>query len=142
MSRRRQKASEFKNHGEHDPALPCSEYGADDGIRGFRIHGKPWDAPKQASRKSRQLCAQVRNALIAATAACGDPAVQAARVWVVTPAPHSGRLRVVIYAPPDVGREAMVEALARAAGHLRSEVAQVVSRKFAPELVFEVIEVQ
>ena len=134
MSRRRQKAGEF--------ASLAGDISPEDGSDPKDFHAKPWNQPKQASRKSRQLCAQVRNALIAATAACGDPAVQAARVWVVHPAPHSGRLRVVIYAPPDVGRETMVEALARAAGHLRSEVAQVVSRKFAPELVFEVIEVQ
>lgn len=134
MSRRRQKADEF--------ASLAGDISPEDGSDPKDFHAKPWNQPKQASRKSRQLCAQVRNALIAATAACGDPAVQAARVWVVTPAPHSGRMRVVIYAPPDVGREAMVEALARAAGHLRSEVAQVISRKFAPELVFEVIEVQ
>lgn len=134
MSRRRQKADEF--------AHLAGEIGPEDGSDPKKFHEKPWNAPKQASRKSRQLCAQVRNALIAATAACGDPAVQAARVWVVQPAPHSGRLRVVIYAPPDIGRDAMVEALARATGHLRSEVAQVISRKFAPELVFEVVEVQ
>jgi ribosome-binding factor A len=134
MSRRRPKADEFESL--------AADRSPEDGGDPKDFHAKPWDAPKQAGRKARQLCAQVREALIAATAACGDPAVQAARIWVVTPAPHSGRMRVVIYSPPDIGRDAMVEALARAAGHLRSEVARVISRKFAPELVFEVIEVQ
>jgi ribosome-binding factor A len=76
-----------------------------------------------------------------ALAACGDAALQAAGVLSVESAPHTGRLRVLLGAPEDVGREAVATAAERAAGHLRAEVATAISRRYAPELVFEVIEV-
>jgi ribosome-binding factor A len=50
-------------------------------------------------------------------------------------------LRVLVGAPPDVGRAAVASGLARAAEHVRAEVASAISRRHAPELVFEVIEV-
>ena len=79
------------------------------------------------------------DALHSAFAACGDPAVQAAAILAVEPAPHTGRLRVRVAAPADVGRDAVAEAVHRAAGHLRAEVASAINRRHAPELVFEVI---
>lgn len=131
MSRRRQKADEFKHL--------AGEIGPEDGGDPKADHAKPWNAPKQASRKSQQLCQQVRDALRSAFATCGDPAVQAATVVAVQPAPHSGRLRVLIGAAPDLDRDTVVEGVERAAGFLRSEVAAAISRRHAPELVFEVI---
>ncbi|QJW95499.1 hypothetical protein [Frigoriglobus tundricola] len=132
MSRRRQKADEFKHlAGDVSP---------EDGSDPKEFHAKPWNAPKQAGRKSQQLCRQVMDALVGALAACGDPAVQAASVLAVEPAPHSGRLRVLLGAPTEVGHAAVAAAVSRAAGHLRSEVATAISRRYAPELVFEVID--
>ena len=132
MSRRRQKADEFKHlAGDVSP---------EDGTDPKDFHAKPWNAPKKAGRKAQQLCRQVAEALHAAFAACGEPAVQTAAVLAVEPAPHTGRLRVLVGAPPDVGREAVASGLGRAAGHLRAEVAGAISRRYAPELVFEVIE--
>ncbi len=133
MSRRRHKADEFKNL--------AADTGPEDGGDPKEFHQKPWNAPKKAGRKAQQLCQQVKDALHSAFAACGDPAVQAAGVLAVEPAPHTGRLRVLVSAPADLGREAVAEALERAAGHLRSEVAVAISRRYAPELTFEVIEV-
>jgi ribosome-binding factor A len=133
MSRRRPKADDFKNL--------AADTSPEDGGDPKDFHAKPWNAPKKASRKGQQLCQQVRDALHSAFAACGDPAVQAASILAVEPAPHTGRLRVLVGAPPDVGREEVAEALARAAGHLRSEVALAISRRYAPELTFEVVEV-
>jgi ribosome-binding factor A len=133
MSRRRQKADEFK-------AL-AADRSPEDGSDPKEFHQKPWDAPKQAGRKAQQLCQQVKDALHEALAACGDLAVQAATVLAVEPAPHTGRLRVLLGAPADVGRAAVEAGVQRAAGHLRAEVAAAISRRYAPELVFEVIEV-
>ncbi|VTR91289.1 ribosome-binding factor a : Uncharacterized protein OS=Sorangium cellulosum So0157-2 GN=SCE1572_22215 PE=4 SV=1: RBFA [Gemmata massiliana] len=131
MSRRRQKADEFKTlAGDISP---------EDGSDPKEFHAKLWNAPKQAGRKSQQLCRQVRDALHSAFAACGDPAIQAAGVVTVEPAPHSGRLRVLVSVPPDFDRGTVVDALERAAGFLRSEVASAISRRYAPELVFEVV---
>ncbi len=131
MSRRRQKADEFKTlAGDISP---------EDGSDPKEFHTKPWNAPKQAGRKSQQLCRQIRDALHGAFAACGDPAIQAASVVAVEPAPHSGRLRVLVSVPTDFDRGTVADALERAAGFLRSEVALAISRRYAPELVFEVV---
>lgn len=132
MSRRRQNADEFEHlAGDRSP---------EDGTDPKAFHAKPWSAPKQASRKAQQLCQQVRDALAGALAACGDPAAQAAGVLAVEPAPHTGRLRVLLGAPADVGHAEVAAGIARAAGHLRAEVAAAISRRYAPELTFEVIE--
>ncbi|MDY3556223.1 ribosome-binding factor A [Gemmata sp. JC717] len=131
MSRRRQKADEFRHLAD--------DIGPEDGTDPKDFHAKPWNAPKQASRKGKQLCAQVRQALDGAFAAARDPVIQATSVVGVEPAPHSGRLRVLVAVPPDVIAQHAVEALARASGFLRSEVAAAISRRYAPELVFEVV---
>jgi ribosome-binding factor A len=133
MSRRRHKADEFKNL--------AADTSPEDGGDPKEFHTKPWNQPKRAGRKAQQLCQQVRDALNSALAACGDPAVRAATVLAVEPAPHTGRLRVLVGAPPDVGCEAVAAGLTRAGGHLRAEVASAISRRYAPELVLEVIEV-
>ena len=88
MSRRRQRADEFRHL--------AGDVGPEDGGDPKADHAKPWDAPKQASRKAQQLCRQVMDALTSAFAACGDPAVQATAVQAVAPAPHTGRLRVLV----------------------------------------------
>ena len=133
MSRRRRKADEFYSL--------AADISSEDGSDPKEFHAKPWNQPKQAGRKAQQLCEQVRQALHEALAACGDPAVQSARVLKVEPAPHTGRLLVILGTSPDVGRAAVEAAVHRAAGHLRNEVARAISRRYAPELTFEVIEV-
>lgn len=117
------------------------EPGPEDGTDPKDWHRKPWDAPKAAGRKARQLCGQVTEALHTALGGCADPAVQALTVVGVTPAPHTGRLRVTLSLPPDggVSRSEAEAGLARAAGRLRGEVAAAVHRRHAPELVFEVV---
>ncbi len=129
MSRRRPKPA--------DPTGSAADRSLEDGTdpKQFR---RAWDNPKQAGRKARQLCEQVRDALHAALAACGDPVLQALTVTAVDPAPHSGRLRVTLALPPDAGCDAATAAVARAAGRLRCEAAAAINRRYAPELVFEV----
>ncbi len=132
MSRRRLKATEFEDL--------AADRGPEDGGDPKEFHAKPWNAPKKAGRKAQQLCRQARDALTSAFAACGDPVVQVAAVLAVEPAPHTGRLRVLVGAPNDVGRDAVASGVERAAKHLRAEVTTAISRRYAPELVFEVIE--
>lgn len=131
VSKRRQKADAFRHL--------AGDIGPEDGTDPKGFHAKPWNAPKQAGRKSKQLCAQVRRALDGALATASDPVVQALGVVGVAPAPHSGRLRVLVSVPPDVDTRSVVEGLARASGFLRTEVAAAISRRAAPELVFEVV---
>ncbi|MBA4065532.1 MAG: hypothetical protein C0501_17815 [Isosphaera sp.] len=130
MSRRRRKAD--------DVFGLAAEVGGEDGADPKEFHAKPWDAAKQAGRKGRQLCGQVRDALHLALGGCGDGVLQGLAVAAVEPAPHTGRLRVVV-AAGGADRAAAAAALARAVGLLRAEVARAVSRRHAPELVFEVV---
>ncbi|HJZ57918.1 MAG TPA: hypothetical protein VKE74_23375 [Gemmataceae bacterium] len=126
-----------------DPELSAlaADSSPEDGSDPRQFHAKPWDEPKQAGRKARQLCSQVKDALHGALAACGDRVLQGLAVVGVEPAPHTGRLRVLLAVPPDGGISRVVaEAhLLRAAGLLRAEVAAAISRRYAPELAFEVI---
>lgn len=116
----------------------AAELGGEDGGDPKEFHAKPWDAPKQASRKGQQLCGQVKDALHVAFAACADVVLQGMSVVSVEPVSHTGRLRVLV-AADDVDRSVAEAALRRAAGFLRCEVASAISRRYAPELVFEVI---
>ncbi len=131
MSRRRRKADELQHL--------AAEVGGEDGGDPKEFHAKPWDATKQASRKGQQLCAQVKRALHGALAGCADAVLQGLDVVSVEPAPHTGRLRVLLTPAEGIPREAVQAVLVRAAGFLRAEVASAVSRRYAPELVFEVM---
>jgi ribosome-binding factor A len=125
-----------------DPMKPlAADSGPEDGTDPKEFHAKPWDAPKRAKRKAAQLCRQVTEALHDALAACADPTLQAASVLSVTPAPHTGRLCVVLGAPADVGAPAVRTAATRASGRLRGEVARAINRRYAPELTFEAVDV-
>jgi ribosome-binding factor A len=129
MSRRKRKVDELTNL--------AAELSGEDGGDPVAFHRKPWDAPKQSGRKGQQLCGQVKDALHVALAGCADEVLQGLRVVSVEPAPHTGRLRVLVAAEDPTTAQ---DALTRAAGFLRAQVASAVSRRYAPELVFEVIE--
>lgn len=130
MSRRYSKPRDLSRH--------AAEVGPEDGGDPQEFHRKAEHSWKQASRKCRQLCAQVKDALHVALAACGDPVLQSLGVSSVEPAPHSGRLRVTLYRDgvelPDA-----IEAVARAASRLRAAAADAICRRYTPELVFEVM---
>lgn len=116
----------------------AGDFGSEDGSDPKEFHAKPWNAPKQASRKALQLCNQVKQALHGAFAGCADPVLQALTVLSVEPAPHTGRL-LVILSTDDPDRAAVEASLTRATGFLRTEMASAICRRHAPELVFEVL---
>jgi ribosome-binding factor A len=118
----------------------ADDFGPEDGTDPKEFHAKPWDSAKAAGRKALQLCGQVKDALHAALGGCADDVLRGLDVVRVEPAPHSGRLKVVL-AVADGGADPATAAdhLQRAAGFLRGEVANAVHRRYAPELVWEVI---
>lgn len=116
----------------------ADELDPEDGVDPKVLHAKPWDAPKQAGRKARQLCEQVKDALHGALAACADPVLQALSVIAVEPAPHTGRLLVRV-AADGADRDEAAAHLQGAAGVLRGETARAINRRHAPELTFEVV---
>ncbi len=92
--------------------------------------------PKE-EHKTARLCRQAAEALSLALSECGDDLLLDLSIRDVTPGPNPGRLVVTVgsaSASPDP--VAILAALARVHGRLRSEVARVIQRKRAPELVF------
>ena len=96
------------------------------------------DAGAKRVRKTLQLCRQIYLALSGALAALGEEALLDVSVESVEPAPDASRLLATLtlskHASANV-RE-IYDALERARGVLRAEVAAAITRKRAPELAF------
>jgi ribosome-binding factor A len=73
-------------------------------------------------------------------AECGDSVLQELRVLDVEPAPDASRLLVTVavegWSDHSFDAARVHDHLARAAGHLRSEVAGAITRKRTPVLVY------
>lgn len=100
------------------------------------------DAP---SRKTLQLCRQVADTLnYVLSGDCGDELLQNLQVASVVPAPNASQLLVTVY--PVAASGAAFDAtevqgrLLSIAGRLRSEVASSITRKKAPNLLFQVVQ--
>jgi ribosome-binding factor A len=128
----------------------CAELSDDDGVAphaqsrpdpGARHHQGRFR--EGLDRKAVQLCHQVAETLEEVLAECGDAVLQSLRVLDVEPAPDASRLLVTVAADAwtqgdaDPGR--IHSHLARAAGHLRGEVAGAITRKKAPVLVYRLV---
>lgn len=96
--------------------------------------------PSQAhphDRKTWQLCEQVAEALRFALAECRDPRLYDLDVQAVEPVRGASRLRVIVSAEAGADAVATLEALERARGYLRVQIAGAIHRKRTPELAFE-----
>ncbi len=121
----------------NDPRPLCAETGPDDGVDPRHEKRRELARSRKPDRKLDQLCKQVAQDLQLSLSALPMVGVT---VQAVVPAPNAGRLRVVL-AVPDLQRHTEVAAIVqRFAGRLRAEVAAAISRRRAPELVFEIIE--
>ena len=91
----------------------------------------------QAGRKKLQLCRQVQHALMWALGSANSEDVLAyCSVEAVEPLPGGNRLLVKISVPSDLSLAMVTERLAHSAAALRAEVAQAVTRRKVPELLF------
>jgi ribosome-binding factor A len=95
---------------------------------------------RKAQRKTQQLCREARDVLSIALAELHDAALDGAWVAEVLAGADSAHLRVIVMAPAGVPAEQTLDALRRASGLLRREVAQAIARKRTPLLTFEVHE--
>ena len=87
-----------------------------------------------------QLCRQVEEAVSFALVSARDPLLRDLVVLDVTPVRGAARLRVrVSTEAPDPPLDDLEEALERARGYLRAEVAVAVHRKRTPELEVELV---
>src|SRR6476661_6845096 len=88
-------------------------------------------------RKALQLARQVREALMwVLGSATGDDRLAACSVEAVEPLPGGNRLLVKVGVPPDLPAAEVSQRLAAAAPALRVEVAQAITRRKVPELVY------
>ena len=107
----------------------------------YALFGRARDA--RTDHKTQQLCRQAFRALtIAWMDGSGDPALEHLFVQAVTPAPNAGRLLVDFCAGPVADPLPHHELLARLEnlrGLLRHAVAEAITRKRTPELIFRII---
>ena len=96
------------------------------------------------NRKALQLCSQVADTLnYVLSGEFDDELLQNLQVASVVPAPNASQLLVTVY--PVVATGTNFDAaevrrrLSQAAGRLRSEVARSITRKKAPNLLFQVV---
>jgi ribosome-binding factor A len=86
------------------------------------------------------LCEQVRVALSwVIGSAIGDDLLAVCHVQAVEPLRGGSRLLVKISVPPDVSVAEVVDRLAVATPVLRAEVAQSITRRKVPELVYTAV---
>jgi ribosome-binding factor A len=91
----------------------------------------------QSQHKTLQLCAQVREALSWVLASTiKDDRLIPCQIESVEPLSGGNRLLVKVVVPPDLNVTEVNDRLAAAAPALRSEVAQSITRRKVPELVY------
>jgi len=89
--------------------------------------------------KTLRLCRQVREALqIALAGECADEVLQQLFVASVDPGADPSKLQVTVDLPPEVSPADAIARLEKARGLLRTLVAEAISRKKVPDLVFRV----
>ncbi len=101
-----------------------------------RRGGRGGGPSEPAGRKAMQLCHQVAVTLSEVLADCGDPLLQGLRVVNVEPAPDASRLAVALECEEDRPLDRVEGHLAKASGHIRGEVAQAITRKRTPVLIY------
>lgn len=120
----------------------CGEAHADDGVDPRTAFVRIEKAGSAGgTRKSRQLCKQVRRAIATTLAGeIGDPALRDLEVASVVPAPDDARLRITLVVSTNLttDREPIRAALLRATGLLRTRVAESITRKRTPQLDFAI----
>jgi ribosome-binding factor A len=90
-----------------------------------------------ADHKTLRLCRQVQEALqIGLAGECGDEVLQQLFVASVDPGADPSKLEVAVMLPGEVSPVDAFARLEKAKGLLRMLVAQAISRKKVPDLVF------
>jgi ribosome-binding factor A len=128
-----------RTSGRAEP--PCDLHDPDDGLDS-RERSKRHGGERRDHRKTGQLCRQVFRALSLALSELesGSSWAWGLTVDAVDPAPNAARLRVTISFGGTRALDEALEALCRLqrlSGRLRAEVAASITRKKAPELIFE-----
>ncbi len=115
----------------------CKEIREDDGVDPREF--KKREQKRNYARRDRQLCAEVRRCLdLVLPEIMIQSGISVCEVLSVNPAPDISRLMVVVGV--DVEHLAVAsQVLGLLKGRIRTDVAQAVHRKKAPDLSFEVV---
>ena len=123
----------------------CAEVGAEDGLDP-RIYFRKDGDRKPGKHRAWQLARQVAEAVDGLLAGCTtDPVLTELRVVSVAPAPDAATLLVTVTRHDSalaLSPDLILSHLAQASGWLRAEVAAAITRKRAPLLVYQVVEVR
>ncbi len=125
-----------KREAEDVRAL-CAQIHPDDGIDPREDKRREVVRTTRHDYKMKQLCKQVANALQLVL-----PNLQMTEVIGISsvePAPNAGRLRVMVAVIDSCDSQQVIAQLDRFRSCLRKEVAQAISRRRVPELVFSII---
>ncbi len=119
----------------------CGEIHPDDGMDPAQFF-RPARKSGKNDRKDQQLCHQVAETLnLVLSGEYGDE-LRDVRIVSVTPAPDASQLMVMV-APAISGDQvnpgAVIAKLTSAAGRLRAEVAASITRRRAPNLLFQFV---
>jgi ribosome-binding factor A len=96
--------------------------------------------PSRTDTKTIQLCRQVEEAIAYALVCSTSPILRDLYVMGVEPARGAALLRVLVTMEGDAhDYQQTVEALARAKGYFRAEVARAIHRKRVPSLEFALV---
>lgn len=118
----------------------CAEPGPDDGLDPRIERRRALAQDQRPDRKARQLCKQVEHCLqLSLYEIPQAELLVGAIIESVIPAPNSGRLAVVLSIPDATSVEPVTTLVHRHAARLRTEVAAAITRRRAPELIFQVI---
>jgi ribosome-binding factor A len=132
-----------KKPASEDLRSLCAEIREDDGIdpREFFREGK---GRRRVDRKTLQLCSQIADRLnYLFSSECDDELLQCLQVASVAPAPDATQVLVTVYMslPPqgDISSNDILRRLSAEAGRIRAEVAQAITRRRAPRLLFQLM---
>ena len=95
--------------------------------------------PTKADTKTMQLCHQVEETISFALAGSTSPLLRDLYVLGVEPLRGAAALRVLVSLEEDASSEKAAEALRRAHGYLRGEVARAINRKRVPTLEYVLV---
>ncbi len=117
----------------------CADIHDDDGPPERRRKEAPYDA--STDRKTLQLCAQVRRALLAVIPPAFPSPLESLIVERVAPDPDATRLRVFVSVPHDCPHPVSVLdlCLRESLGRARAAVAEHIHRKHIPTIAFQLI---
>jgi ribosome-binding factor A len=120
----------------------CEELREDDGIDP-RIFFKPARNQDKVHRKAKQLCRQVQKTLdLVLSGEIRDEALSGLKIVSIIPGADSSQLLVTVIADvpaAELDRADIERRLATVEGQLRSAVAQAITRKKTPLLVFQIL---